>query len=359
MSEMLQPLEKRLQALALSNKADFPDQHAEYWKRYEPLLANLRRHIYKYINAGLASLSKSPGLYTDHGEDHFDEVVRYAGLLLEDTFSESTRSLKPYELYLLLCAIRLHDAGNIDGRDDHETRANAILMTHGGDIKVDAAEVDLISAIAQAHGGRTIDGNKDTIGELPESIDIGPITVRPRLIAALVRFADEICEHSVRASHHHLSVGTLPDENKLFHLYAKSIVGAKPDRQNKAFKLRLRIDIVNLINKYPTPRDKDGKQESKYLIDDVLSRLDKLNHERVYCNRFLQPEMQTDKLEIEISFFRNKSIAGGQTLAEQCDCRRLTIKDIGYPNVPNDWMSQEPNMRGDQMSALAKKGWVP
>jgi hypothetical protein len=356
MSDHLLPLEKRLEEFAKSRKDEFPDQHDSYWNRYINLLSSLKSHIYPNINAGLACLSKSPGIYTDHGERHFDEVVRYAGFLIEDTFNQQSSSLSPYELYLLLCAIRVHDAGNIDGREGHETEASAILMKYGGLISLDTAELSLIAEIAQAHGGKTFDDDKDTIGKtVPEQTIAGGVDVRPQLVAALVRFADEICEHSVRASTHHVNAGTLPEENKLFHFYAKSIVGAKPDRKNKAFKLQIKFDITLLNDKYLTPKDAEGNQTSKYLIDDVWGRIDKLNHERVYCNRFLLPSMQTDRLEISVAFTKKISVGGAEVITT-CERHDLTIRDEGYPDVANAWRSKVDGM-GMDGDGLSGKVW--
>jgi len=351
------PLELKLQELAGSMKHDFPNQHADYWDRYTALLSNLDLNIYPHINAGLSCLSKSPGFYTDHGARHFDEVVRYAGLLIEDTFKQQNSALRPYELYLLLCAIRVHDAGNIDGREDHEKKASAILMKYGGQIQLDATELNLIAVIAQAHGGRTIDDDKDTIGKTvqEETTVGGGIDVRPQLVAALVRFADEICEHSARASMHHVSEGSLPEENKLFHYYAASISGAKPDRNNKAYKIQFNFDTSLFAHKYLTPKDVAGHQTEKYLIDDVWDRINKLNHERVYCNRFLLPSMQTDRLEIKMAFYKTIDVSGTK-VTTTCEQRDFTIKDEGYPSVPSAWREKEEmsELKGEN---LAGKAW--
>lgn len=340
MSRHWLPLEKKLKEFSSSLKDEFPNQHVDYWGRYTALLESLELYVYPNINAGLACLSKSPGFYTDHGARHFDEVVRYAGFLIEDTFNQQNSAISPYELYLLLCAIRVHDAGNVDGREDHEKRASAILVKYGGQISLDTTELSLIADIAQAHGGKTFDDDKDTIGKtLPEQTIAGGADVRPQLVAALVRFADEICEHSVRASTHHVTEGTLPEENKLFHFYAKSIVGAKPDRKNKAFKLQVRFDINLLKDTYLTPKDADGKQTNKYLIDDVWDRIDKLNHERVYCNRFLLPSMQTDRLEISMVFTKSTAV-GGTQVTTTCYQRDVPIRDEGYPSVATTWRNK-------------------
>lgn len=350
------PLEMKLQEFAEKRKDEFADQHVDYWDRYTTLLSNLKSLIYPNINAGLACLSKTPGFYTDHGEKHFDEVVRYAGLLLEDTFSQTNSSLTPYELYLLLCAIRVHDAGNINGREEHEKRAVVILRECGGQIASNTDELGLIGAIAQAHGGRTIDEDKDTIGiDVPEDTTVGGVTVRPQLVAALVRFADEICEHSSRAAQHLLASGSLPDESKLFHLYAKSIVGAKPDRINKAFKLRFKLDTTLFTTKFKTPKDKAGKQAQKFLIDDVWDRINKLNHERVYCNRFLLPSMQTHRIEIKMEFTRPKMM-GGTNFDETCNQLDLTITDKGYPSVPDYWR-KESKVKSLNGTKCARRVW--
>jgi HD superfamily phosphodiesterase len=356
MSENWSPLEEHLKTLAETRKNSFPNPQDNYWDRYTALLGNLKMSVYPHINAGLACLSKSPGIYTDHGPAHFDEVVRYAGFLIEAE-NESENNLNPYELYLLLCAIRLHDSGNIDGREEHDKRVYSILKRYGGRISQDNAEAQLISSIAQAHGGYTFAGSKDTIRELQESTIVGPAPCRPRLVAALVRFADEICEHTSRAAHHHIETGTLPKENRLFQFYAKSIVGAKPDRKNSTFKLNLLIDTAYLVEKYTTPKNAEGKQEEKYLIDDILDRVDKLNHERVYCNRFLSPQLRIEAIEVEIKITKQQMMPGGFEIPQQCDLKRLTIRDDGYPTVPNNWRNAEPGLTGEQFAARAREGW--
>lgn len=355
---MVQELERHLMKAAESNREEFPVQGTDYWKRYDALLQNLRRHVYPNVNAGLACLSKSPGFYTDHGESHFDEVVKYAGLLIRKTLEGPKPALNGYEIYLLLCAIRLHDAGNITGREDHNNKVIALIMQYGGDITRDSAEAQLISEIAAAHGGRTFDNSKDTIGALQEDAVINATAVRPRLLAALVRFADEICEHSSRAASHLIETGALPEQSKLFHYYAKSICGAFPDRDNKSFRLRLNFDISWLVDKFPTPPNEDGETQQKYLFDDALDRICKLNHERVYCNRFLLPQMQTDQIFVEISFTKFVKVAAAPVpIPQSCDAIKFVIQDKGYPNVPDTWRTETPDLNGAHFAALSQNGW--
>jgi hypothetical protein len=96
-----------------------------------------------------------------------------------------------------------------------------------------------------------------------------------------------------------------------------------------------------------------GKQVKKYLIDEVWDRIDKLNHERVYCNRFLLPAMQTDRLEIKMEFTKPETI-NGAIYNMHCGASALTIRDKGYPTVPSDWKADVSDMTG---ANFAKKAW--
>lgn len=350
----LLPLETFAQTLFANHRDQMPDRNADYWARYASLLAGLREYVYPHINAGLSCLSKSPGIYTDHGPEHFDEVIRYAGLLLGIP-TTPTIDLNPYEVYLLLCAIRLHDAGNIDGREEHEKRTFYMLEKYGGNIAHDTAEATLISRIAEAHGGKTMSGSKDTIGELPEDgISVAAITCRPRQVAALVRFADEICEHASRAARHHLTANTLPNSNKLFHLYANSVVGAtcKP---GKSFKLRLAVDTQWLVSKYAAPANAEGVETEKYFVDEILDRISKLELERRYCNQFLIPGMQTDELEVRIELTQ---AADTSRAPVQVDCFEFRIPTKrGYPAAHDHWREDVPGLKGDKMAERANQGW--
>lgn len=354
----LLPLEEYAKSIFVAHKDRMPDRTADYWARYAGLVAGLREHVYPHINAGLSCLSKSPGIYTDHGPDHFDEVVRYAGDILGiGSGGDQNVGLTAYEIYLLLCAIRLHDAGNIDGRDDHEKRAISMLYDYGGNIAKDSTEALLIGQIADAHGGQTLAGSKDTIAELPpDGTPVAATTCRPRQVAALVRFADEICEHSSRAARHHLNSGTLPAENKLFHIYAESVTGAACDSKG-GFKLQLGIKTKYLIEKYPHPKLADGK----YVIDEVFDRISKLDCERRYCNQYLDPGLHTRELDIRINLIEEKQYG---TLAKtmipsvvKSLAFRIPSKD-GYPAAQDSWRTDEPEWQGQTLADSAKKGWT-
>jgi hypothetical protein len=354
MASTLLPLEIRLRDLATTAADKFPDRNGNYWERYAVLVDFLRTKIYPHINAGLACLSKSPGIYTDHGGQHFDEVVRYAGLLIEPSFEKSSiEAIAPYDLFLLLAGIRLHDAGNIDGREEHERRVYSILKEAGNAVCSDNSEADLIAKIAQAHGGKREDGDKDTIGALQEQSGFGAVACKPRAVAALVRFSDEICEHSFRASSYQIKAETLPPQNVLFHLYANSVKQAMPDRNQKAFRIRLDFDAVHLQKRYPVPQLGAKPPKSQFLFDNALERLQKLDTERRYCNQFLDTMLRTERVDVEISISKTETI-GGKDYYRDWKYWSFLIKDIGYPAPSDAWRNGISGASGASIAKMLK-----
>ena len=224
MTEPLLPLEKILLArdTDISQRADLGES---LFQTYQGIVQYLRRDVYPLIDAGLAALSEGGGFFTLHNGSHFDEVVKYAGLLLGcRDGSEDLRLLSAYELYVLLVAIRVHDAGNAYGREEHEKRAFQILQEMGALSGPDNIEKKMIADIAEAHGGKTPDGSKDTIGALRDPAHSGSEILRPRLLAAITRFADEICESRPRAANLLLKGGALPKQSEVFHKRSVSTI---------------------------------------------------------------------------------------------------------------------------------------
>ncbi|WP_158659528.1 hypothetical protein [Pseudomonas sp. PONIH3] len=119
-SQILERLFKEVAA----DTPKFPRMSNDYYVQYSNFVNALRRDIYPGVDAGLAANSAISGYYTAHNAEHFDEVVRYAGDLLGASTTEGVSKdvLTPYELYILLVAIRVHDVGNIEGREDHEKK---------------------------------------------------------------------------------------------------------------------------------------------------------------------------------------------------------------------------------------------
>lgn len=338
------PLERLLELVCSTSSAssDFPKQE-NYYDRYCEIVADLEREVYKDINAALAGLSNVSGLYTDHSADHFDEVVKYGGFLLGlknsrtdvekvlDSVLDHDWILKPYEIYIVLLSIRLHDVGNIYGRDNHEKRINEVIqrfkIVH---LHKDKIESSMIASIAGAHGGVTESGEKDTIGNLSEtgSANGHIYDIDNRKLAAITRFADEVCENRQRVGSY--GAKNVPGHNLVFHTYAGAIV--ENYIKDRSLYLNLQFCIGHLTKLYQIYEEKKGKAT---LIDVdlpsiTLARLRKAELERRYCNRFVPEKAQISSIFISITITED-NLDEESFRHEVIERITFSLKEEGYP----------------------------
>jgi len=210
---------------------DCPDEHfpsnngSLYKLRYPHISKFMQKYheevekgaIFNTIKEGKCSPEQIPYL-NNHGTGHVHTVITKASQLIQ----EASCKITPYEGYLLLFAIQLHDIGNIFGRDDHEKKCSDIMNALGGTAGLDKPEKRTVVNIASVHGGLTDDGGKDTISTLePDPRALLGQDVRSRLLAAILRFSDELADDSSRASTLALTHDIIPQAD-----YAKYILKA-------------------------------------------------------------------------------------------------------------------------------------
>ncbi|MDA8152970.1 MAG: hypothetical protein M0003_09715 [Acidithiobacillus sp.] len=325
----LMPLEKIFIKKA-EDKSRFPDIKGDYGALYLGFLNHLRTCVYNRIDAALSANSEFPAFYTAHDGEHFDEVVHYAGSLLGIETVEDSVSLEPYELYVLLVAIRIHDAGNIYGRKLHERKCFSILRDSGSASGDDDAEKKIIASIAQAHGGTTATGSKDTIGELQNKTPLGRLFIRPRLIASIVRFADEICENRKRAAGYVLKHDSVPKQSELFQKYAATISANVVSYKDRRLTMLYQVKASDTARPWgcAATGGTDG-----YLIDEILERLEKMDRERRYCNRFSREAYTLDAIRASIEVV-NDDQETIQTIVVP------ELQDKGYPDDNNGHLKE-------------------
>lgn len=344
MSEQLNNLEKILQFISSKNRNVFPIVSQNYFERYEKITDHLTTNVYPFINVGLSANSDEQGLYTDHGPEHFNMVVLYAGEMLgitsgcdlENIASASIENnwfLQPYELYLLLLSIRLHDVGNIYGRDKHEKNIRKVIREYNVPfLKDDTIEAALIAKSGGAHGGKTPSGSKDTISILPEDESEGHIkNVNLKKIAAIVRFADEICENRHRTSVYIERM--TPKQNKVFHLYAKSITSSYID--NKVLNLKFQLDCKHLLETYPISAS--GNDKGITLPEMFLDRIKKTEMERRYCSRFLPDGISIKAISVCVKIIQYDE----DEYIEELDKREFTLMENNYPGNDDGILSED------------------
>lgn len=229
-----------------------------------------------------------------------------------------------YELYFLLCAAVVHDIGNIFGRKGHERNIKAILDSECADILPDSIERRVIARIARAHGG-SISGNYDTISNLRESETINNQNVRERLLAAILRFADELADDSTRANHEALKSDIITEASKIYHVYSTALhtVELRKNDINQSYEVVLAYEFDSNIA--ATLYGKVGQQ--KYLIDEIYERTLKMERERRYCIRYLRPYCPLERIKVQITITN----ASDEFLSYPIT---YTLEESGYPSTP-------------------------
>lgn len=296
--ESLRDLEKILQVV-----------DEDLFNKYSKLVDELTEKVYKNINESLAI---SYGIYTNHDKEHFDKVVEQAGYLLnaekilQVVYKEKDIPkldctektifffLNSMELFVLLCSIRVHDIALLIDRENHSS--NIVYTISILNIDLDRSIKNIISEISGAHTGETKNNSKDKISELKKLESIRSQKIRPQMLAAIVRFADELEEGYHRTSQSKLTAGKVEPKNIVFHKYSLSITDLSINHDDNKVILTFEIDDTeNEVYEKP-----DGKKVT--LLEEIYNRLQKLEQERKYFHRFLCNSMSIEGIESKIHF---------------------------------------------------------
>ena len=272
----------------------------------------------------------------DHGPEHMEKVIERANAILMNFERDN---LSEFETFLLLSAIQIHDIGNILGRAGHERKLIDIFDQNCKTIVVDAPERRIIKNIAMAHSGKTSRG-KDTISLLSRIEPIHNTLVRTRLLAAILRFSDELADDSSRANRAALDLDILGTNSRIYHCYSKALhtVTVERDIENNDCKVSLIYELEahelkELFSVGGTP---------KYLLDEIYDRTMKMELERRYCVKFMQPYLSIGRIVVVINIYGDN--------CEKVESISYTLEDIAYPDLPIT------NQIGDGGKILAPSG---
>jgi hypothetical protein len=300
-----------LERFKASTSSDFPSG-MDYLARFGAIESYLTENVHPAVTVG-ASFADG-GFLTDHGPLHVRTVIERASALLQ---SSDYTGLTNYEIYLLLAAIHVHDVGNMSGRSEHELGSADLMQKLGALFGSDDVEKRTIYKIAQAHGGR-VGLDKDKISKLQETEYLMGQTVRPRFLAALLRFADELADDRTRAQRQ-LIDGGLPLSSEVFHKFAYALhsVLVVGNSVRLSFEMT-REDALSRFGKYAN---------SVYLLDEIYERMLKMHAERIYCMRFLRPAISIDQIDVSIKVF------GPRFADDPLANIDFRLEEAGYPSL--------------------------
>jgi hypothetical protein len=261
--------------------------------RYDNIFCDVEDHLNSKVHKNVvtfAAIRDGSGYLTDHGPDHIAMVMRRAASLVGSSPDpDSSIHITPYEAFILLMSIHCHDVGNIYGRDGHEARITDVISKIPDYSKLKASEWRQIIQIASVHGG-TVDDDKDTIGRViaEGSMDLLGKQIRPQLLAANLRLADELADDHTRADDFGLISGSIPEESEVYHRYAKCLESVIINGKEQAIDLRFNLYPDDMTTQFGKKREKTGEIERTFLMDEIHERTRKTFCELLYCMKFMR-----------------------------------------------------------------------
>lgn len=297
---------------------EFPVAKKDVVKRFYAFEEYMNENWHSNVNIG--ALTHGDGLLTDHGEGHVQTVMNNAYLLLKGR----VQYLSGFEIYILLMAIHFHDVGNIQGRDGHEKKIEEVMNEIPSEISgMESLEQVLICEIAMVHSGM-VDGDKDTIGKMGDDETCLGMRVRKRMLAAVLRFADELADDFSRTKWKNVDKN---EANKIYHDYSQVLDIPRITAENIA--LCYNLDDEDIRRTYK----KDGVEI--YLYDEILERIKKIMVELTYCRTFASDFLRVNTVNVSIYIHRKGSIDPRERkklffrlgLRGYPDEQRISIKD--------------------------------
>ena len=301
--------------IVFPNGKDYVTTYTQFKERFE-------KDIHREINSKLVELEKE-GYFNDHGVNHIKTVIRKTSELVY--VDDDKPILSPYETFILLMAIQLHDTGHlISSRAEHAKKGKEILRKFDKSNELSTSERVHIGNIAKAHGGKD-----DPIGSLENTCYLSNQKIRPQLLASLLRLGDELAEDNERASNFLIQLNEekkeeepnyLAPTSEIYHLYSASIDSCRVD--GSEILLELYPVDYRLVKKYPV-KTKKGDVE-KYLLDEIYDRTFKTFTETLYCNRFLPEGKRINTVRININIVTDNENELIKKISYE-------LKESGYP----------------------------
>lgn len=284
--------------LKFKGKKNLFPNNKDYVAYYEIFKEKFDKELHPEVKTKILEIEKS-GYYNDHGVDHIKMVIDRVSKIIEclnPTFTgeKNKFSITPYELFILLMSINLHDTGHlIASRSDHAKAGKKILSKFDSGNLLNSGEKTLIGDIAQAHGGK-----EDPIGKLEHETSLTHQKVRPQLLSALLRLGDELAEDETRASNFLLDINKIEKTSIIFHLYSSSLnsLSLNGGEINLVFYI-----MEKHLQKTYEKMTKGNIIKRQYLINEIYERTQKTFLESLYCSRYLPEKARFNKVKVKIN----------------------------------------------------------
>lgn len=277
---------------------NFPHE-TDYVSIYKRLKHKLDKEIHSEVKVKMKEYHPDD-YYNDHGVDHIKMVIDRVSRIVECLNPNYTiknqkdkYNISPYEIFILLMSIQIHDAGHVLGtRKEHPQKAKSLLAKLDVGEELSTPEKKMIGDIAKAHSGTL----NNPIGSLPNSFDLSHQSIRPQFLASLLRLGDELAEDNTRASRFLIDNDEISETSKVYHEYSLSINSVKLSGKEISIKFYLNNTSSTITYKKQT----NAGIIEVYLIDEIYERTFKTFTEALYCGRFLPENCRYNSVKVTI-----------------------------------------------------------
>lgn len=299
----------------------FPNRH-NYVATYKQFKQFMDEEIHPNVVYMTHRLDSEVDL-NDHSAKHVEMIFRKVSMILWDKDDHCRLELNPYELFILLVAIQIHDAGHIyEGREKHAANAHK-LINELNRFTATRPERVLINKIAKAHSGKN-----DPIGNLGEDTTISSIPVRPKLLASLLRLGDELADEYSRASNYRFEENMVSEKSKLYHAYSQCLYSFTPRVEGHDVQMKFSLSKAMCTTTFKKTT-KEGETEI-YLLDEIYCRTTKTFLECLYFNRFVPVDLRINSVNVVVDFDDE------ETLQAFLPSIQYRISENGYPSVKDE-----------------------
>jgi hypothetical protein len=227
----------------------------------------------------------------NHGRGHITRVLENLDHLLGP---KPLANISSYELFLAMMAVLYHDIGILRKREKHEEISKILLEGDDQDAYIiNKFDKEIIAAAVVSHSS-----SKDIEQECrrfsTEEI-VGGQKARPRVVAALVRLADELDEDHRRADAILQLRLDVPAESAFFWYFCQRIPGVRPNLGAKRIDIGFVPDPQDTNRYGPVPGGK-----IRHFVMFCAEKFEKINQERVKMNRFLPEELRYAGLHVDV-----------------------------------------------------------
>ena len=294
-----------VQRIRRASRATEDPDHAraqEYKAKFRALEAHFFREVHPQVDPGLladsitaAEQGNAPDIMTIHGCRHISDLIESLDQIAQsiDRRQGATR-LSPLESYILLCAAHLHDVGNVGGRKDHPIRSRKLIRNHR-DLFYDTETRQNVFDVARVHGGTSGKYGNDTFREIGRDNFATP---RLRLLAAMLRIADELSENPERVPTELLEWYESSPRSKFAYRYAQAF--RRFDLQNDTLYIQLRV--------YPEQHQFTATVDGKLItfFNHLEKKLDIIEREALYCSQYGRPDFDVRIIRISVEYYEDE-----------------------------------------------------